>query len=565
MDVVFGQQDQHVLAALQQGRFEPWNRMERRMRAERLSVTRGFNRLLSLQTLNLELYEHQRQAVLRVLRDMRGRALLADEVGLGKTIEAGVILKEYLVRGLVRRALILVPASLVVQWREELENRLSISCSINRHPDGWEQAGCIIASLDTARRPEHAGRVQAVAWDMVIVDEAHRLKNRHTVSWRFVDGLRKKYLLLLTATPIQNDLQELYNLLTLLKPGLLQTYSAFRREHMFDRRSPRQLGRLKSRLAEVMVRSTRRDALIRLPRRAVTAVPVQLGPEERRLYAEVVQFARDVYAASDRKRATLFPLILLLRELSSSPEAAARTLQTFGTHSRLDDRFRQTARRLAVRAEELSGRSARLTAAVDRVKALHEPAVVFTEFRASQTALARELGSLGVPVSVFHGRLNREERRNAVERFRREGGVLISTDAGSEGQNLQFCRSVVNYDLPWNPMRVEQRIGRVHRLGQAQDVLITIFVSGGTVDAHVYRLLCEKLRLFQQVIGDLDVILAQEPEGLAGTVGRIVLESADEQDLERRLADVGRRLEAARTAWERAERRNREVLDGESG
>src|SRR5690606_31938927 len=231
--------------------------------------------------LDLQLYAHQRTAVVRVLRDMRGRAILADEVGLGKTIEAGVIVKEYMVRGLARKVLVLAPASLLTQWQQELNEKLGIPARINRSEHNWDRWDCIITSLDTARRPPHADRIQAVAWDVVIVDEAHRLKNRHTVSWRFVDGLRKKYLLLLTATPIQNDLTELYSLFTLLKPGLLRTYSAFRREFMLDRRAAKHPLHLRERLREVMVRSTRRDALLRLPRRVVETVSIPLsGPEQ---------------------------------------------------------------------------------------------------------------------------------------------------------------------------------------------------------------------------------------------------------------------------------------------
>jgi len=562
VEIAFGPGDEAVLEQLLQGRFAPWRRLQERLWAEREALAHGFDRLLCLAQLDLHLYEHQREAVTRVLREMRGRALLADEVGLGKTIEAGVIAKEYMVRGLARKLLVLAPASLLTQWHQELNEKLGIPARINRSEQHWDRWDCIITSLDTARRSPHAERIQTIAWDVVIVDEAHRLKNRHTVSWRFVDGLRKKYLLLLTATPIQNDLTELYSLFTLLKPGLLRTYSAFRREFMLDRRAAKHPLHLRERLREVMVRSTRRDALLRLPRRVVETVSIPLSGPEQGFYHEVLSFARSLHVAARGERGHALPLILLLRELCSSPAAAARTLRAMATSPRLEAADQAVARRLAVRAAALSAAAHKLAMAADWIGAHQgEPVLVFTEFRATQAALAQRLQQLGVPVALFHGGLTREERAAVVDHFRHNGGVLISTEAGGEGQNLQFCRIVLNYDLPWNPMRVEQRIGRVHRLGQTRDVLVVNLVAPGTIEDHVYRLLHEKIGLFRQVIGDLDLILADEPAGLEGAVGRIVLESANETELKDRLADLGLRLERERQRWEAVQQLNAALLD----
>lgn len=561
MEIAFRGGHEPILDALSEGRFEPWRWFDLRLRAERLALTQGFERLLCLDSLQIDLYDHQRQAVLKVLRDMRGRALLADEVGLGKTIEAGVILKEYMVRGLVRKALVLAPASLLTQWQQELNEKLGIPARIHRSADNWDRYDCVITSLDTARRAPHADRICKIPWDIIIVDEAHRLKNRQTVSWRFVDGLAKKYLLLLTATPIQNDLNELYNMLTLLKPGLLRTYSSFKREFMLDKRSAKDAGRLRERLGEVMVRSTRRDALLRLPKRIVETVPVPLSGAEEAFYREVLVFARALHRRGDGPVGEgLLPLILLLRELCSSPHAARRTLAAMARSDRLPPEERAWARRLAEQALEVATGARKLSAAVSWIAAQAEPVLVFTEFRATQSALAEHLAKSEIPVVVFHGGLTREERAAAVARFRERGGVLISTEAGGEGQNLQFCRVILNYDLPWNPMRVEQRIGRVHRLGQDRDVLVVNLITPGTVEEHVYRLLHEKIRLFQQVIGDLDLILAEEPR-LERTVGRLVLDAEDEEALAASLAAVGRRLEQARQRWEAVVRRNEEVLD----
>src|SRR5439155_1560920 len=220
---------------------------------------------------------------LRVLREMRGRAILADEVGLGKTIEAGLLLKEYAIRGLVRRALILTPASLTGQWREEMESKFELPFAVLRSVGDWERRPLLVASIDTAKRDPHRVWAQRTSWDLVIVDEAHRLKNRLSVNWRFVAGLSKKYMLLLTATPVQNDMDELFNLVSLLKPGALHTYDRFVERYVgsADGRVPAHVPELRDRLRDVMVRN-RRGIAFTLPTRRVPSLPVRVRPRRRR-------------------------------------------------------------------------------------------------------------------------------------------------------------------------------------------------------------------------------------------------------------------------------------------
>lgn len=170
---------------------------------------------------------------------MRGQAILADEVGLGKTIEAGIVLKEYLIRGLVKRVLILTPASLCWQWYQELAEKFQIYAGIQKSEWDWEHAEVLIASIDTAKLDPHASIIKNIPYDMVIIDEAHKLKNSKTKAWQLVNSLQKKYCLMLTATPIQNDLKELYNLITLLKPGQLGSYRSFKQKFMQDLRTPK--------------------------------------------------------------------------------------------------------------------------------------------------------------------------------------------------------------------------------------------------------------------------------------------------------------------------------------
>ena len=201
--------------------------------------SQGFDELLCLPHLvGVEPLWHQIETVRKVLKQFRGRVLLADEVGLGKTIEAGMVLKEYALRGMAERVLVLTPASLVGQWREELETKFGLAFATTYDPLLREDAAAfwdqprIVASIATARRREHVEALAARPFDIVIVDEAHHLRDRASASWKLVDALNKRFLLLLSATPVQNDLVELYNLLTLLKPGIFKTLKEFRAAYM---------------------------------------------------------------------------------------------------------------------------------------------------------------------------------------------------------------------------------------------------------------------------------------------------------------------------------------------
>ena len=226
--------------------------------AHALASAERFEELLALRLMTgVEPHEYQTETARRVLRSFRGRALLADEVGLGKTIEALMILREYQLRGAVRRALIVVPPALVGQWVGELREKAGITprttedVAFRADAQGfWKGEGVVVASLATARSPRHVGAVQADPWDLVIVDEAHHVKNRATASFKLVDGLKSRFLLLLTATPIETELEELYNLVTLLKPGQFTTPAAFRAQFVDkkDPLSPRNRERLRARL-----------------------------------------------------------------------------------------------------------------------------------------------------------------------------------------------------------------------------------------------------------------------------------------------------------------------------
>ncbi|HYV08956.1 MAG TPA: SNF2-related protein, partial [Thermoplasmata archaeon] len=534
--------------------------------AHRLSLVDGFDRLLAWPSLRgVRRYEHQERTAMRVLRDLHGRAVLADEVGLGKTIEAGLILKEYAIRGLVRRALILTPPSLTSQWREEMETKFSLPFEVLRSAGDWERRPLLIASMDTAKRESHRRAAQARSWDLVVVDEAHRLKNRASLNWRFVSGLSKKYMLLLTATPVQNDMEELFNLISLLKPGALHTYDGFLERYVAsaDRRVPARVPELRARLRDVMIRN-RRGIAFTLPPRRVHSLAVRLGPAERRLYDDVTEFVRDAYWASSGRLpwTTRLTLIVLQREIGSSTFAVAETLDrlargpTFGSEDceRLE-RLRDDARAIAtnIKADRLR----------TFLRTFDEKALVFTQYVRTLRYLEGVLRADGYRVATYHGGLGIAAKDAAVRAFQEDAQVFLSTEAGGEGRNLQFARTVVNYDLPWNPLRIEQRIGRVHRLGQEREVHVVNLWAEDTIEAYLMELLDRKIHMFELVVGELDLILGHLDD--RRSFEELLLEVWALREAEARRAamrKLGDALVRARAQYDRVTERNEEVLRG---
>ncbi|MBE3574073.1 MAG: DEAD/DEAH box helicase [Firmicutes bacterium] len=527
-----------------------------------LAAEKGFETLLSAQTLpDLALYAHQLQAVRRVLQDMNGRAVLADEVGLGKTLEAGIVIKEYWLRGLVRRVLILVPANLVPQWQDEICGRLELPFVANPAPEGWSRSPLIIASLDLAKRPPHAAILRKQSWDMVVVDEAHRLKNAATANWRFVNSLDKKFLLLLTATPLQNDLRELYNMIQLLRPGQLHTFRQFKRKFMVDKRRVRNVEELRRLLSQVVIRTGRRQAGLPVPQRQVQNQELDMTEAERRFYGRALEWARQDFAQrmAARGRRNLLPYLVLLREISSSPAAALETLRAF--RRQCQGALRQQLDELLEEGRAL-GNWAKEEALVQLLR--REPrtkVLVYTEFLASQSAILRRLQAVGIRAAAFNGTLPADHKARVIQQFRDSLSVLVSTDASAEGHNFQFCHVLINYDLPWNPMRVEQRIGRVHRLGQQSPVRITNLVLRSTIEEYVVWLLQEKIRLFESVLGELDAILSDlGGQNLEQAIGEIILTTPGEEELARRFQELGRRLQESRRRYRELQAWNDAIL-----
>jgi len=559
-----------VLKALQAGKFDASEDFALRMEAESLALDRGFTHLVALQNVrDVDRHQHQMKGCLKVMRDMGGRALLADEVGLGKTIEAGLVLKEYLLRSLVRRALILVPVSLLSQWREELWNKFMLRADVALGPGDWARGRIVIASIDCAKSARNREEVRKELFDVLIVDEAHRLRNHKTVAWKFVHSLEVKYLLLLTATPVQNDLRELFNLVTLLRPGTLGTYRAFRKQFMVrgDRRLAKNTHSLSRLLSEVMVRTSRSQAEVPFTKRVVQEITFQLSKDERALYDSVSDLVREMFGrrGTEIEKQWYFTLLVLQKEIGSSSFAALRTLERICANARYraaKDRFE----RLKDTAASISFNS-KCGGLMSLLEQKKEKVIVFTQFKSTLDYLKRVLDEAGIHASVFFGGLSPSEKEEAIATFKRQAQVLLSTEAGGEGRNLQFCRKIVNYDLPWNPMRIEQRIGRVHRLGQKHDIQIFNFTTEGTVESYVLEILQKKISMFELVVGEMDLILGNldDKRSFEETVFYIWATSKDKAEAERRFSSFGAKLVYAKKRYEKVKDLDRRIFDVQSG
>jgi SNF2 family DNA or RNA helicase len=453
---------------------------------------------------NLEPLSHQLEVARNVVEKMNGKAILADEVGLGKTIEAGLILKEYMIRGLVKKVLILVPASLVSQWVSELNQKFFIPAVGQRKSYVWEQCDVVVSSMDTAKRAPHRDIIFEQNYDLIIIDEAHKLKNSKTKNYEFVQMLKKKFCLLLTATPIQNRIEEIFNLVSLLKPGHLGSQTNFTESYNAKERSLNNDEHLRELVNKVMIRNRRGDTGIEWPKRHVKTVPIEFSKEERALYDSINQHKR----STQGNIGSQFSLITLQREACSSREAVYYTLKNMLTKSEGNPYIEALVNELIKKIEVITS-NAKAEKVVELVKEINGKVIVFTEYRATQLYLQWFLQQHGISSVPFRGGFKRGKKDWMKELFKNKAQVLIATEAGGEGINLQFCQHIINYDLPWNPMRLEQRIGRIHRLGQEQDVHIYNFAIKDTVEEHILKLLYEKINLFERVVGELDEILTR--------------------------------------------------------
>ena len=510
---------------------------------------------------------HQIHVLARAMAGDRVRYLLADEVGLGKTIEAGMILRELKIRGMVRRILVVAPAGLVSQWVSEMETHFNESfrlvlpgtfktwrqiMGVDEHENLWRHHDQVVCPVDSVKPvdsrkgwlPDRVAQYNrerfedlvSAGWDLIIVDEAHRLggSTEQVARYRLGEGLAQAapYLLLLTATPHQGKTDAFRRVISFLDSEALPDDASVCRENV----------------APYVIRTEKRttidadgEPLFKPRQTQLFAVAwEEARHEQQALYESVTDYVRVGYnqARRDKKTAIGF-LMILMQRLVTSSTAAIRTalerrlailelpqgqLSLFAEdigddwvdldgqdqmESLLKSRLKglkneraevelllSAARKCEARGPDIKAEA--LLAWVQRLQQEeNDPSLkvlVFTEFVPTQAMLSDYLTARGYPVVCLNGSMDLEERKEVQRAFANEAQVLVSTDAGGEGLNLQFCHVVINYDLPWNPMKLEQRIGRVDRIGQAHVVRAVNFSLEGTVELRVREVLEEKLQ-----------------------------------------------------------------------
>jgi SNF2 family DNA or RNA helicase len=470
---------------------------------------------------NLEYHlAYQTEGALKILRDFNGTALLADEVGLGKTITTGIVLKECIMRGFTKKILILTPPSLVDQWVAELREKFEIDFKIIESDADWEDANFAIASIDRVKNyNREEGRFRhekahEVHWDLLIVDEAHKLKSRTTTRWKFVDKIKKKRFLILTATPFQNDLLELYNLLHILKRGHLGTVQEFRRNFLNrgNKRYPLNPYELKRKLNELMVRRKRSETKINYTKRIPKIVAVDLTKEEMEVYEAMCDLIKKQYfSASGSEINGKLAVYAILPKVTSSIPSAMESLTNMINNEKYHEKTKDSAKMILHAYQNLKVDS-KINKLIEIVKKTMKDdkdtkMLIYTKHPTTLRYIAEQLRPLGLKVIEFVGGLDREEKTRRIMDFKSSADIMISTETGCEGLNFQFCNALINYDLPWNPMSVEQRIGRLDRIGQKKDMYIYSLATKGTMEEHVVDLIINKMCCVGLVIGELPIIL----------------------------------------------------------
>ena len=515
--------------------------------------------------------------------------LLADDVGLGKTISAGLIMSELISRGRIAKILVICPKILREQWKEELDTKFGIPSEIitgreliTAEPP--EDVGVVISTYNTARM--YLEKIKPDSFDMLILDEAHKLRNLYgvdptpQVALRFHKALSErlfKYVLMLTATPIQNRLWDLYSLVDLLTAARghenpFGSAGAFAKKFIADsRENARKLkldakDEFRSVVYGYMSRVRRADANLHFPERKVLLHKVDPSPKELELIALV---------AKSIKKLNFLAQIVILQALVSSPEALVKVLHGMAEKKtapkELSDEVKEVAKGIKTTAK-LSG----LSKLINNLKK-EQPdtwrVVVFTRWRETQTRIQTFLEEQKITCGVINGDSN-ARNQETIAKFKKdipEVHVIVSTEAGSEGVNLQAANVLVNYDLPWNPMIVEQRIGRIQRLASKfANVSIFNIVLSNTFEEYIVGRLMEKLQMAAHAIGDVEALLeaADVDEGDDGSSGfeekirKLVVDSLTGMDVERATRKQEQSIAEAKTVLQKEEKNINAILGG---
>lgn len=591
MDIIinesFSDDDFSLFDKIEDGEFESSELMELRVESEELTKENEITELISYDKISKNLaykLPHQIDGALKILRDYNGSALLADEVGLGKTIVSGLVIKECVERGLTKSILILTPPSLVDQWVQELNEKFELDFTIVEKESDWENSNFLIASMDRVKIfDKKVGefrhkKAHEKSWDIVMVDEAHKLKEKNTVRWKFVDKIQKKRFLLLTATPFQNDLLELYNLLHLLKKGHLGTIKEFRKKFLNNgnKRYPLNPKELKRKLDEVMIRRRRDETAITYMKRMPKIVPIQQTPEEKDIYEDICELLKEKYFAVDGGQINGRLIIFaLLPKITSSSKSAMESLARIANEPKYHPATRDFAQSILNKYKNLKKDSKieKLVEIVDKTYKDDPDAkiLIYTKHPTTLQYIVEKLAPYKLKIVEFTGGLTREEKSEKIKEFRESADILISTDTGAEGLNLQFCNNLINYDLPWNPMSVEQRIGRLDRIGQTKDMNIYSLATKGTMEEYVVDLIINKMCCVGLVIGELPIILFNlglDAEGRGGAnkieekLMNAFIDSKDSLDLfAKDVEEIAKIIDQGIEQYREQEAGNKDLLD----
>jgi SNF2 family DNA or RNA helicase len=575
---------------IEAGSFDSSELFRLRMDAEEVGLDSEVTELISYGEISKNLaYDlpYQRDGALKLLRDLNVTALLADEVGLGKTITTGMVIREGVVRGFLKRIVILCPPSLVDQWVMELRDKFELDFGIIESAEDWGRFNFAIASIDRVKIFDRKVRefkhraAHGVSWDLVVVDEAHKLKERDTVRWKFVDRLQKARFLLLTATPFQNDLLELYNLLHILKRGHLGTMKEFRKRFLYrgNKRHPLNPIELKKKLEEVMVRRRRDETGVYYKRRIPVIVTVEMTEIEKKIYDNTVRLLKENYFRADGREINGALIVFaILPKVTSSSRSAIESLTKIVESDVYSEGTKDFARGILddYMTLDKDSKIEKLVSLVAEIRerSSDEKILIYTRHPTTLSYIVERLAPQGLKIIEFMGGLDREEKSRRVDSFKGgEADIMISTDCGAEGLNFQFCRNLINYDLPWNPMSVEQRIGRLDRIGQTRDMHIYSFATKGTMEEHVVDLIINKMCCVGMVIGELPIILFNLGLDGEGRSGRNKIEERlmasfieskgnleiFSQGVERIAEEIGRGMEE----YQKDKELNRCFLDGD--
>jgi SNF2 family DNA or RNA helicase len=585
----FSEEGLNVIEKINNSEFESKELSDLKFEAEKLSGNEEVNELISYDLIkdNLEYkLEYQKEGALKIIRDLNCTALLADEVGLGKTITTGMVIKESITRGFAKTILILVPPSLVDQWSAELKEKFNLDFKIIKNEESWEGVELAIASIDKVKvfnkkigRFNHY-KAHQISWDLLIVDEGHKLKARRTVRWKFVDKLQKKRFLILTATPFQNDLIELYNLLHLLKRGHLGTIKEFKKKFMNrgNKRYPLNPLELRKKLEEVMVRRRRTQTGINYKKRIPKIISVKLTPKEKEIYDATCEMLKnEYYSANGEAINGKLIIFAILPKVTSSSKSAKESLMRIVQDEKYHEKTREIANKIIEEYESVGvdSKMKKLVEIVEDIKKENpdDQILIYTRHPSTLEYIIENLKHLNLEIIEFTGGLDREERTRRVKRFKEGADILISTDTGAEGLNFQFCRNLINYDLPWNPMSVEQRIGRLDRIGQERDINIYSLATKETLEEHVVDLIINKMCCVGLVIGELPIILFNlgldcETDGGINKIEELLMNSFidSKNNLEifsQDIRKIEKMLEEGIKGYKENENENKEFLDNE--